>query len=381
MPRTRVLLIGCIIWVIASLACSSATAIPTPTPTLAPTATREPPTAAPPAKPTPTNTRPATRSAPTPRPSPTTSSLPAGVLFSDDFSSQQASEDMGWNFDSGDNVDYTWSANRQTISIKKKQWLGLNWPDGSFKDFGAETEAQSVGNDYAEYGLVFREGGTQDKRSYYIFGVTTQGKYYVQKKVDGNWADTDPVPATASQYVKQGKTKNTLAVLAQGSKISLYVNGFLVKSITDNSISSGSVGLFAATGDNDSAEVAFSNLTVLTADKAVADWGTNPASGSTQPQVTPASGGPSTGTGNGIITVRNTFAGACQITMWGPQNLSIRAEGNSSASKSAPPGSYGVHAAVDVGEVDLSYQIRLRPGGYCTVYCNASSKSVSAGCN
>jgi hypothetical protein len=81
-----------------------------------------------------TNTR-----AATPRP---TAAPVSGVLFSDDFSSQTASEDKGLVFDTGDNVDYAWSANKLTISIKKKQWLGLDWPDGTYDDFGVELEAQ-----------------------------------------------------------------------------------------------------------------------------------------------------------------------------------------------------------------------------------------------
>jgi hypothetical protein len=39
-----------------------------------------------------------------------------------------------------------------------------------------------------------------------------------------------------------------------------------------------------------------------------------------------------------------------------------------------------VHAAVDVGEVDLSYQLNLLPGGYCTIYCTKATKSVSGSC-
>jgi serine/threonine protein kinase len=200
------------------------------------------------------------------------SSLPAGVLFNDDFSSQQASEDKGWSFDSGDNVDYIWSANKMTIAVKKSQWLGLDWPDGEYDDFGAEVEAQPAGKDYAEYGLVLRVSGSTGNYTYLIFGVTTDGKYYVQKKVDGKWADTDPVKFTSSSTIKQGQAKNVLRVLARGANITLIINGVLVNTIEENDISYGYVGVFAGTGDNTSTSVDFSHLTVLDADTAATNW-------------------------------------------------------------------------------------------------------------
>jgi hypothetical protein len=373
MSRSRLLATVLGMLVIASLACSAATSTPTsvPAPTQAPPTKTVARTSAPTIAPAATNTR-----APTLRP--TTASLPSGVLFSDDFSSQKVSEDKGWVFDTGDNVDYGWSAGQLTISIKKKQWLGLDWPDGAYDDFGAEVEAQAVGSDYAEYGIVLRVSGDQDTRTYYIFGVSTDGKYYLQKKVRGQWADQDPVPAAASQYIKP-KAKNTLAVLAQGNKLYLYINGFMVKSLTDDSSASGFVGVYGSTGENDSAQVSFNRLTILTADKAKADWGTTPAAGGagTQPTATARpSGG---GTGNGIIAVRNTFPGACQANLFGKQEAVVRAEGHSTASKSLPPGTYGVHLAVDIGEVDMP-QFYLPPGGYCQLTCDAASRSVYNSC-
>jgi hypothetical protein len=382
MSRSKILWIAIAALTMAGLACSAAQRTPTPAPI--PTAT-EPPeataTSAPTPKSAPTSTKaPVAPTATKASAAPTAAPSSAGVLFNDDFSSQTASEDNGWVFDTSDNVDTTWAPNQFIITLKKKQWIGLSWPDGSYDNFGAEAVAQPTTDQYAEYGIVFRvSGDNTDTRSYYTFAVTTDGKYYVQKKVNGKWVDTDPVKMTASSYVKKGQARNTLAVLAQGSQISLYINGSPVKTITDDSITEGQVGIFIATGDNDSAEVAFSRLTVLSAEKAKADWGTAPATGTTQPTATAtkASGG---GSGNGTITVRNTFDGACQINVWGPKQAVIRAEGNSSKSMSLPPGKYGVHVAADVGEVDLSNLINLPPGGYCVITCNKATKSVGSSC-
>jgi hypothetical protein len=212
-----------------------------------------------------------TNSTPVP-PSHGTVPTPA-ALFEDDFKSQQASEDNGWGFDPGDYVDYTWSAGKLTIAVKKKNWLGLNWPDGEYDDFGAEVEAQPTTSDTTEYGIIFRVSGSSDSRSYYIFGVTSKGKYYLQKKLDGQWVDTDPVSATSSPTIKQGQAKNVLRVLARGDQILLYINGNLVNTVTDDSISSGSVGIFAGTADNEAASAAFTHVLVVDAEGAAASWG------------------------------------------------------------------------------------------------------------
>jgi len=378
MSRLRILLIAIIALTLAGLACSAAQSTPTPTPI--PTAT-EPPEATATSAPTPklaaTSTKaPVAPTATKASAAPTTAPSSEGVLFNDDFSSQTASEDNGWDFVSSTNVDRAWSANKYTLTVKKKGQLGFGTPDGEYTDFGAEIEAQA-NSAYARYGIRFRIQGGTDNPSYYIFVIATDGKYYVDTLLNDAWADPSPVETTASKYIKQGKAKNTLGVLAQGSTISLYINRTLVKTFTDDSIDSGLIGVLAGPGDNDSAEVTFSRLTILTAEKAKADWAAAPAPAQPTATATKASGG---GSGNGTITVRNTFDGACQINVWGQKNAVIRAEGNSSKSLSLPPGKYGVHAATDVGEVDLSYQLTLPPGGYCVIYCTKATKSVSASC-
>jgi hypothetical protein len=372
MSRSKILWIAIAALTIAGLACSAAQRTPTPAPI--PTAT-EPPeataTSAPTPKPAATSTR---APAATSTRAPTVAPSSPGVLFNDDFSSQTASEDNGWVFDTGESVDTTWAPNQFIITLKKKQWIGLSWPDGSYDNFGAEAVAQPTTDQYAEYGIVFRvSGDNTDTRSYYTFAVTTDGKYYVQKKVNGKWVDTNPVKMTASSYVKKGQARNTLAVLAQGSQISLYINGSPVKTITDDSITEGQVGIFIATGDNDSAEVVFSRLTILTAEKAKADWAAAPATAQPAATATKTSGG-----GSGVI-VRNTYAGGtCMVDVWGPQNAKIQAGANSSNSKSLPAGTYGGHLTFPDGSAWDDFQLVIPSGGWCTITCDGARKGAYA---
>jgi hypothetical protein len=235
--------------------------------------------------------------APSPTPSPTpkcppTPALPAGVLFSDDFGSRQVSECNGWDITAGENVDYTWSANKLTISVKKKLWLGWSAPDGEYDNFGVETEAQPISDDYAEYGLVFRVSGAENTRNYYLLGITSDGKYFVFKQIAGKWSEVDPVKRTLAPSVKPGKNKNLIGVIAQGNNFALYINRVLVNTITDDSlVGKGVVGVIAGTGENNAnAVVAFSRLTILTPDKARAEWSSAPVP--TQPPSQPTSAVP-----------------------------------------------------------------------------------------
>jgi len=254
----------------------------TPSPTVKPSATAtRVPTVTPSRTATPAAT--ATRTS-TPRPSATPTKGPtgtptpaAGVLLYEDFASRQAAEDRGWSITTGTNVDYTWSPGKLSVAVKQSNWIGFTWPDGEYADFAVETEAQPANANPCEYGLVFRVSGTSDSRSYYLFGVTSAGKYHLQMKVDGVWADVDPVPDTASSAIKAGQNKNTLGAIVQGSRISLYINRTLVKTLTEDSIAdSGAVGIYAGTMDNPSATVGFTRFTVLTVAKAKADWGGAP---------------------------------------------------------------------------------------------------------
>ena len=244
--------------------------------------TIRPPTAAPLATTTPTMPAVIQTTTATQTPAcPPTPALPAGVLFSDDFGSRQVSVCNGWRFNSSENGDYAWSANKYTISVRKKLTVEASDSRGEYDNFAVETQAQPVGNNYAEYGVVFRltgKGGTPS--SLYAFGISTDGKYLLYGWVAPNWVRPNPINATPSQNIKPGVAPNTIGVIVQGSTFSLYINRVLVKTITDNSITGkGRVGVFAKTGvDNDTTAVAFSRFTILTPEKAQAEWGGTTAS-------------------------------------------------------------------------------------------------------
>ena len=149
---------------------------------------------------------------------------------------------------------------------------------GEFQDVALETEVQRDNNNSAAYGLMFRSNYDQSKKaSHYRFIVTSDGKYALTKLVAA--AESTLIDLTASSAIKTGQSKNILGVIMRGSTIALYVNRSLLKTVTDDSIrAKGTVSVFVASETNLPATFTVSRFTILTPEKALAEWGSGPAS-------------------------------------------------------------------------------------------------------
>lgn len=212
--------------------------------------------------------------------------LPSGILFQDDFSNEQSSRENGWVLGAGSRADYTWSPASLSMTVTERAIVGSNYPIGSYKDFGVQVEAQPADED-SEYGVYFRQSGTGNSRSRYYFGVTTAGKYYLYKMIAGQVISPAPIEDTPTTYLRMGNSKNRLGVLAEGPNISLYINGNLVTTIADSSISNGGVGVYLVS-HVDRASISFSRVSVFTVERAKRELASTPVS----PEPTATSGAP-----------------------------------------------------------------------------------------
>jgi hypothetical protein len=123
-------------------------------------------------------------------------------------------------------------------------------------------------------GLLFRT--MEQESDTYQFEVCANGRYYLYY-YDAKGPDifnpstcTQPngskgscvLVDTTAVAVRQGANQaNLLAVEANGSTLTLYVNHVLLTSVTDKKFASGHIGLFAG-ADKDPANVTFSNIMV-----------------------------------------------------------------------------------------------------------------------
>src|SRR6266699_2607614 len=107
-------------------------------------------------------------------------------------------------------------------------------------------------------GLLFRTGNTPAES--YAFDATSDGFYTlaVINGTNGVVLNSGPSPA-----IKTGLNQsNLLTVIARGNNIYLYINKQYIAMVNDSTFSSGKIGLFAISGDNPQADIAFNNAQV-----------------------------------------------------------------------------------------------------------------------
>jgi hypothetical protein len=161
----------------------------------------------------------------------------------------------------GDNNTRTAKCENGAYTILHKTTeLYLLYYDGVYSDAIVEVDGRFVaGTGPVAYGVVLRV--SSDGKNMYGVGVSRDGKVTGFRYLNDRYSIL--LPPLSSAAIKTGAATNRLKVVAQGERLTVYVNEQFVISITDASFANGRVGLFI---DNDepNGQVAFSNLRVST---------------------------------------------------------------------------------------------------------------------
>ena len=168
------------------------------------------------------------------------------ALLKDDFSAKN----WGTLNEADDSVQYDGKALRMKVS--KKNWFVWSTPNSkTYKNvhseitvtnndgesttaFGILCDQQSTNTDY--YYLAMTPGGE------YTIGVAATGKADVFLTNNNQWASSDLIKKNASSYRVGADCGN--------GKLTLYVDGQLIKTVSDGTYSNGSVGAFTWSGEN-----------------------------------------------------------------------------------------------------------------------------------
>jgi hypothetical protein len=178
------------------------------------------------------------------------------VLFSDDFSD----ESSGWvTYDYYDG----WVAylNGHLDITDYEAYMAALYSESQhyFTDFILEVETWLVGgtdNNWQEVGCRFR-----DTDNYYLFAISADGYYFVEKWVYG--VKTYLVSVTYSPYIHQGQgVTNLIRIECIGSSLSLSVNGHVLATATDATFTGGDITLAASAINDTFTEVAYDNIVV-----------------------------------------------------------------------------------------------------------------------
>ncbi|HXD09166.1 MAG TPA: hypothetical protein VN653_03805, partial [Anaerolineales bacterium] len=178
------------------------------------------------------------------------------ILLKDDFSS----EDWGTLTDSDNAIEYDGEALR--MKIFKKNWFVWSTPNGeTYENVHLEvTVTNNDGQSATAFGLMCDQQAVNS--SYYYLAMTPAGEYVIILAADGKsdvflnqWATSSSIKKKASSYRVGADCGN--------GRLTLYVDGHQIFTVTDQTYSSGGVGVFAWSGENvDTADVTFDDFLI-----------------------------------------------------------------------------------------------------------------------
>lgn len=166
-----------------------------------------------------------------------------GSLFKDDFDG--LSQTWGTGTDSDGAVEYENGGLRfQVFRAGYFIWSGPNQED--YSNIRIEVTANNNSSDpNATFGIICNQGVVQDNM-YYV-AVTANGQYAIARGAvaqedlfltnNDEWADSDLIPVGAESY--------RVGMECGNGTLTLFVNGQQVDSVQDSTYTSGMVGLFA----------------------------------------------------------------------------------------------------------------------------------------
>jgi hypothetical protein len=143
------------------------------------------------------------------------------------------------------------------VSVAQPRILHECGPDPTFSNFVYQVQITITRGDFG--GIAFRIDNTFTK--YYYFRISQDGSYELVLNT-GSHRQVLQDGSGSSIHTGLGQ-QNTLAVVANGNTITLYVNNQQVTSVNDSTYSQGRIGVIAGDGGNPT-EVEFRDAKVWT---------------------------------------------------------------------------------------------------------------------
>jgi hypothetical protein len=178
------------------------------------------------------------------------------VLLEDTFSDSQS----GW--DSGADIDAEWgyADGQYRIAVHGPDLVVWGNPieRHDWDDFVMLVDVPRAEGPLDNlFGVVVR---MVDRGNYYLFSISSDGMYSVQRLRNDEWQDL--VLWTPSDLVRQGGAPNQLRVECRGTLMRFFVNEKLLTSVEDDIFYSGNVGLAAGSFTEGGVVVYFDNVLV-----------------------------------------------------------------------------------------------------------------------
>jgi S1-C subfamily serine protease len=139
--------------------------------------------------------------------------------------------------------DEGFSLNTQDSKLRfdinnKNTWVYLYYNDYKYTDVRLDTKAENLGFNNNNVSLFCR----YSDKGWYEFNVANNGKYWIYF-YDDNIKDYKLLYGGASNAIRMGKDVNEYTAICSGNKLTLGINGVEVRTVSDNSLKDGLVGL------------------------------------------------------------------------------------------------------------------------------------------
>lgn len=180
-------------------------------------------------------------------------------LLEDDFGDASS----GWGADERQEFDRGYDTGKYFIELREPNWFAWSNPGQRFDDVSVQVQAGlASGPQDGHFGILCRYVNPDN---FYYFAVSADGYYAIFRRVDGG--DLEPLTGGGSGMlpspaIKTGDQSNDIRAVCQGEELSLYVNGELLETVSDDSHTRGDVGLGAGSGSEGGARVWFDDLVV-----------------------------------------------------------------------------------------------------------------------
>jgi hypothetical protein len=188
---------------------------------------------------------------------PTPELLPGSVLFSDNFSTNEA----GWKTWNQDNAYVNIEGGGLYFLIDESEYDYWSKPGFKFENVVIQTDAIKVGGpNNNSYGVICR---MVDESNFYAFLISSDGYAGILRVKEGIYELLNHNSMEFFAEIVQGEALNQMTASCNGSQLSLGINGKIVLQEEDTSFSVRDIAFIAGTFAEPGVKILFDNLVVL----------------------------------------------------------------------------------------------------------------------
>lgn len=178
-----------------------------------------------------------------------------GSLFKDDFSN----DNSGWGVGTDDTSSVEYEGGKLVMKVFEENYFV--WSPSSeekMENIHIEVTAENVGGEESTgFGIMCH---MQVVDSYYSFLVASTGEYAIIKTQLAR--DDEILASGTSDDIKENAESYRIGTDCGNGKLTLYVDGVEIDSVSDDTYTDGTIALFTSTYDDKDAEVHFDDLVV-----------------------------------------------------------------------------------------------------------------------